>query len=105
LVPVLLPAVLVLAPSQLREAAWNGFAAPGMPFVGWLALVGVPPIAAAAYAIRERRHSGPLGTFVLPMGWALAIIVGVIMEIRYEPACSALRFHELHLTCEIGSGV
>ncbi|MDQ3341885.1 MAG: M28 family metallopeptidase, partial [Myxococcota bacterium] len=37
LVPTLLPALLVLAPSQLREAAWNGFASRGMPLVGWIA--------------------------------------------------------------------
>ena len=103
--PTLLPTLLVLAPAQLREAAWNGFAPPGMPLVGWVLLVGVPPIAALAYALRERRHSGPLGTFVLPLGWALAITIGTVMEIRYNAPCSALRFHELHLTCEMGSGV
>ena len=103
LLPTLLPALLVLAPSQLREAAWNGFAPATMPLVGWVALVGLPPIAAAAYAFR--RHSGPLGTFLLPMGWALSIAIGAAMEIRYESPCSASQFHQLHLTCEISSGV
>lgn len=105
LLPTLLPAVLVLAPSQLREAAWNGFAPPQIPFVGWLALVGIPPLAALAFALRDRRHSGPLGTFVIPLGCALAICVGVAMEIRYEAPCSPAQFHELHLTCEMSSGV
>jgi len=109
LLPTLLPALLVLAPSQLREAAWNGFASPGMPLVGWVALVGLPPIAATAYALRseapDRWHSGPLGTLVLPMGWALSILVGVALELRYTPPCSASQFRQLHLTCEISSGV
>jgi hypothetical protein len=105
LVPSLLPAVLLLAPAQLREAAWNGFASPSVPLLAWVALVAVPPLAAAAYVFRDRGHSGPLGTFVLPVGWALAIIVGATMVFRYESPCSTAQFHELGLTCEMGSGV
>ncbi len=100
LVPSLLPALLVLAPGQLREAAWNGFASPGMPLVGWLALVAIPPIAAAAYAFRDRGHSGPLGTFVLTVGWGLAICLGILMVVRYDPPCTAAKFRELRLACE-----
>ncbi|MDQ3341848.1 MAG: hypothetical protein M4D80_42415, partial [Myxococcota bacterium] len=105
LVPTFLPALLVLAPSQLREAAWNGFASRGMPLVGWIAIVGIPPLAAVAYILRDRTYSGPLSTLVLPVGWALAIIVGALMEFRYVPPCTASQFDELHLTCELGSGV
>ena len=69
----------------------------------------VPPIAAITYMLRAERdgrwHSGPLGTFVLPMGWALAILVGAALCLRHEPACTASQFDELHLTCEMGSGV
>jgi hypothetical protein len=103
--PTLLPVLLVLAPSQLREAAWNGFAPPSLPLLGWIALVAVPPLAAVAYILRDRAYSGPLRTLVLPVGWALAITVGALMEFRYEAPCTATQFHELHLTCELGSGV
>jgi hypothetical protein len=103
--PTLLPALLVLAPSQLREAAWNGFASRGMPLLGWIALVGIPPLAAVAYILRDRSYSGPLSTLVLPVGWALAITVGAAMEFRYDPPCTASQFGELHLSCELGSGV
>jgi hypothetical protein len=105
LVPTLLPAVLVLAPAQLREAVWNGFASPAMPLVGWITLVAIPPITAAAYALRARGHSGPLGTLVLPLGCALAILVGTALVLRYEAPCTAAQFRELSLTCEIASGV
>lgn len=105
LLPAVLPALLVLAPAQLREAVWNGFASPEMPLVAWIALVAIPPITAATYLLRNRGHSGPLGAFTLPLGCALAILVGVIMVFRYESPCSVSQFHELSLTCEMGSGV
>lgn len=105
LAPTLLPLLLVLAPAQLREAAWNGFLPASLPLAGWIALVGVPPLAACTYMLRDRSHSGPLGTFVLPMGCALAIVLGGAMEFCYEPPCTANRFGDLHLTCEMGSGV
>jgi hypothetical protein len=89
----------------MREAAWNGFAPPSLPFVVWLVLVGIPPIAVTAYTLRSRRQSGPLGTLVLPLGCGLAIIVGVLMVLRYEPPCTASQFFEFFFTCEIGSGV
>lgn len=105
LVPTLLPALLVLAPSQLREAAWNGFASPSVPLVGWLAIVGIPPLAAAAYAFRDREHSGPLHTFVFAVAALVAVSVGAALVFRDEPPCSAAQFHELHLTCEISSAL
>lgn len=105
LVPTLLPALLVLAPAQLREAAWNGFAPPAMPLAGWLAIVAVSPLAAVAYIVRDRRHSGPLGSLVLAVGSALAIVVGASLVIGAQLPCSASQFRELHLTCEIASGV
>jgi hypothetical protein len=105
LIPTLLPAVLVLAPAQLREAVWNQFASPQMPLVSWIALVAIPPIAGAAYALRARGHSGPLGVFILPVGWTLAIAVGLIMVFRYQSPCTASQFQEMSLTCEMGSGV
>jgi Peptidase family M28 len=105
LAPTLLPLLLVLAPSQLREAAWNGFLPPTVPLAAWLAMVALPPLAACTYMLRDRGHSGPLGTFVLSMGWALAIVIGGGMEFCYQPPCTASRFQELHLTCEMASGV
>ena len=95
--------MLVLAPSQLREAAWNGFASPGMPLAGWLALVGLPPLAAAAYAFRDRDHSGPLHTFVFAVAALAAVSIGAALVFADEAPCSAAQFHELHLTCEISS--
>jgi len=104
-VAALLPAVLVLAPDQLREAAWNGFAPASIPLVAWLAAAGIPVIAAAAWCLRHASHSGPLGTLVLSLGWALAMIAGILMVLRAEPPCSASQFLEFHLGCEIRSGV
>ena len=100
LAPSLLPALLVLAPTQLREAAWNGFLPPTVPLVAWLATVGIAPLAAIAFVIRDRRHSGPLGTLVLPVGWALAISVGLVMSLRFAAPCTTAKFREFHLACE-----
>ena len=105
LAPTLLPALLVLAPAQLREAAWNGFAPPGLPLVGWILVVGIPPVAAAGYWLRDRGHSGPLGAFVIPVGWALAIGLGLLMLLRDEPPCTPAEFQRLHLGCELVPGV
>src|SRR5207302_527056 len=56
IVALLLPVVLVLAPDQLREAAWNGFLPASVPLAAWLAVLGAPVALAVGHAVRR---SGP----------------------------------------------
>ncbi len=108
----LLPAALVAAPDQLREAAWNVFAPATVPLVAWLAATLLPVAAAVAWYLRHAathptrpRPAGALSTLVLPLGWALAMIIGILMLAIHEPPCSAAQFHEFHLGCEARSWV
>lgn len=100
-----LPIVLVLDPDQLREAAWNGFLPPAIPLAVWLGVLGIPVTAVVAWLGRRRTHSGPLGTFVIPMGCLLAGIVGVTLALTAETTCNREQFLELGLACEAVSGV
>ncbi len=100
-VALLLPVALVLAPNQLREAAWNGFLPLGIPLTVWLAALGAPAVAGLAWVLRRRGTAGPLGAFVLPVGCLLAIIAGVVVLSRAHPPCSAPDFNQFHLTCEL----
>lgn len=101
-VPLGLPAALVLYPAQLREAAWNGFWPTAVPLAVWLAVLVAPLLAAVAWALRGRTTRGPLGTLVLPVGCALAMLLGAGLLLRTVPACSPEQFHAFHLACEIG---
>jgi len=105
LVPLALPLVLALDPDQLREAAWNGFLPIGLPLAAWIAGLGFPLIAGIGWYLRAHPCSGPLGTFLLPMGCLLAILTGAIAGISVGPACTAAQFHEFHLACESVLGV
>lgn len=100
-----LPALLVLAPNQLREAAWNGFLPAGTPFVVLLAVFALPVAAVGAYLARRRGATGPLGSFVLPLGCLLSVIAGVVLVLRAHPACSAADFRQFGLACEVTPGV
>ncbi len=100
-----LPLVLVLAPNQLREAAWNGFWPLGVPLAVWLAVFGLPVAAAVAWLLRRRGATGPLGAFVLPMGCLLSVIAGVVLVSRAHPPCSPADFNQFHLACEATPGV
>ncbi len=102
---LLIPVVLVLAPNQLREAAWNGFLPVSVPLTVWLALLGGPTLAGVAWSLRRRGTAGPLGAFVLPVGCLLAILAGVIVLSRAHPACSPTDFNQFHLACERDPGV
>ena len=75
-----LPAVLVLRPMQQLEAAWNGFLPPGVPLAIWVGALAGPSLAAAAWWWKSRPRTGPLGTFVLPVGCGLSALVGVMLE-------------------------
>ena len=99
-----LPAVLVLTPDLLREAAFNGFLPP-IPLAGLLAAFLVPVAAAAAWLLRRRRGQGPLGAFVLPVGCLLSVVTGVVLVSRAHPACTPADFNQFHLACERGVGV
>ncbi len=105
LTSLLLPLALVLAPTQLREAVWNGFLPPAVPFGVWIATLGLPSFGGIAWYLRARDRSGPLGTLVLPVGCLLAIITGVVLVVSVSPQCSAAQFHRLGLACELTVGV
>ena len=96
----LLTPALVLAPSQLREAAWNGFLPLSLPLAAWLALLLGPTFAAVAWWLR--RPAGPLRTLVLPLGSALAIASGLVLLLATPSTCSAADFQHFHLACELG---
>lgn len=96
----LLPGVLVLAPNQLREVAWNGFLPTGIPLAAWIAGFALSPLAALAWWLRKTPTAGPLGTLVLPLGCGLAMISGVTLLLQAHPPCSPQQFHDFHLACE-----
>jgi hypothetical protein len=105
LAPLALPVALVLGPGQVREAAWNRFMSADLPFAIWIALLSFPIFAGLAWYLRSRDRSGPLGTFILPMGCLLAMISGTLLVVSASPPCSAAQFHSFHLACEVVSGV
>jgi hypothetical protein len=100
LIPTLLPAVLVLAPDQVREAAWNGFLPPSLPLAAWVAGLLVPPAAAAAWWVRGRMGLGPLGSLLLTLGCALAVPAGIVVISVTHSGCTAAEFHQFQLACE-----
>jgi hypothetical protein len=99
LIPAILPVILVLAPAQLREAAFNGFLPPSLPLAAWIGVLAAPSFAAVAWYLRPT-GLGPLRSFVLSMGCALAVLGGAIALGISSPACSAAEFHQFHLACE-----
>ncbi|MDX2094143.1 MAG: M28 family metallopeptidase [Kofleriaceae bacterium] len=101
----LLPAVLVLAPAQLREAAWNGFLPATMSLTPLVAAFLAPACAGVAWLLRRRGHPGPLGALFLPVGGLLAIGAGILVLAMTSPACSVADFNDFHLACEQGTGV
>jgi hypothetical protein len=96
-----LPMLLVLAPNQLREAAWNGFLPATVPLALLLAVFALPVAATITYIVRRRAASGPLGSFVLPVGCLLSVIAGVIVVSRAHPPCEAADFNQFRLACEV----
>ena len=100
----LLPIVLVLAPSQIREAVWNGFWPTAVPLAIWLTALGLPAIAEAA-SISRRDRVGPLGVLVLPVGCGLAMIAGVTLLFSAHPRCAFSENRQFDLTCEVDPGV
>jgi hypothetical protein len=95
-----LPALLVLAPLQLREAAWNGFLPLQIPLAAWLGVVGLPLPAAVAWAWRRRGPTSPLGTLLLAVGCGLAILAGAVLVSARTPTCTPSEFIQFHLACE-----
>jgi hypothetical protein len=100
-----LPLVLVLAPNQLREAAWNGFLPPSLPLAALIAVFTLPVAASLAWLVRRRGATGPLGAFVLPMGCLLSVIAGVVLVSRAHPPCTGGDFKQFQLACEVTRGV
>jgi hypothetical protein len=102
-VPVLttlLPVMLVLNGSQLREAAWNGFLPPALPLTASLALFAIPAVAGAAYLLRRVRASGPMGTLALGLGCGLLLGAGLVVAVTGSPTCTGAEFKAFHLACE-----
>jgi hypothetical protein len=95
----ILPGVLLLAPDQLREVAWNGFWPPGMSLAAYIAGLAIAPLAGLAWWMR-RHPTGPLGTLLLPVGCGLAMIVGTAVMSQTHPRCSPRQFQDFHLACE-----
>jgi hypothetical protein len=100
----LLPAVLVLLPPQVREAAWNGFLPIGVPLAVWVGVLALPAAAAGAWAARRGSIAGPLGTLVLVVGAALAVLGGASSVVLSRPACNAAQFGQFQLACTRGAG-
>ncbi len=96
-----LPLALVLSPDQVREASWNGFLPVSMPLAVWIAGLGFPSFAGITWYLRARDRSGPLGTFVLPVGCLLAMIAGTLLLGTASASCTAARFQGFHLACEV----
>jgi hypothetical protein len=105
LVPLALPLALLLGPHQIREAAWNRFMPAELPLGVWVALLSFPSFAGLAWYLRARDRSGPLGTFILPVGCLLAMIAGTVLVGSASPPCTAAQFHGFHLACEVPAGV
>jgi len=100
-----LPLVLVLAPNQLREAAWNGFLPTYIPLAALIVVFTLPVTASLAWLLRNRGATGPLGAFVLPMGCLLSVTAGVVLVSRAHPPCSGGDFSKFHLACEVAPEV
>lgn len=98
--PTLLPAVLVLLPAQVREAVWNGFLPPQVPPAMWVGVLGLPAVAAAGWLARRGSKPGPLGTLVLPVGCALAVISGIAVTALPPQTCNLAQFEHFGLRCE-----
>jgi hypothetical protein len=94
-----LPVVLVLAPNQLREAAWNGFLPSSIPLAAWLCALATPFLAGVVWWFRSQRTTA-LGSLVLAMGCALAVAIGATGLVLEKSPCSALEFSRLQLGCE-----
>jgi hypothetical protein len=100
----LLPAVLVLLPAQVREAAWNGFLPIAVPLSVWVGVLALPAAAAGAWVARRGSVAGPLGTLVLVVGAALAVLGGASSVVLSRPACNASQFGHFQLACTRGAG-
>jgi hypothetical protein len=96
---VLVPVALVLAPAQLREAAWNGFLPIGLPLAVWVGVLGAPMFAFTGWWF-QRHTLGPLGSLVRILGCTLAAISGVALLATARPACSSQEFRDFRLACE-----
>jgi Peptidase family M28 len=95
-----LPLPLAQSLGPQREGVWNGFLPVTVPLAGLVGLVGIPAAAAAAWALRRRPTSGPVGTLVLGVGAGLLVISGVVVAVTQPVLCSSLKFVEFLLACE-----
>ena len=96
----LLPLTLVLAPAQLREAAWNGFLPLTLPLAVWIGALGISVAATGVWWVRNRGRTGTLGTLVLTLGCGLAVVIGMLVALTSVPPCTTNNFNEFGLRCE-----
>jgi len=99
--PTLLP-LLVVLPTQVREAAWNGFLPPDVPPAVWVGVLALPALAAVGWLARRGSTPGPLGTLVLPLGCGLAVIFGIAAGALPSRRCNLAQFEHFGLRCDRG---
>src|SRR6185312_9394358 len=97
--PTLLPPALVLLPTQVREATWNGFLPPDVPPAVWVGVLALPALAALGWLARRGSKPGPLGTLVLPLGCVLAVVSGLAVTVLPSQPCNLAQFEHFGLRC------
>jgi hypothetical protein len=99
------PLGVILSPTLLREAAFNGFLPIAVPLTAWLAALGLPLVAAVGWWLRTHSRPGPLGALFLSLGCVVAIGAGLATSLTTHPICDSTEFSRLLLYCEVGAGV
>jgi len=98
----LAPLLFALAPSFLREAAFNGFLPPAVPLPFFLAILLTPHAIAAAPLLARAlppRAALPRWSAAVPAAVLVAIALAAAVSFRHLP-CDAGSFQQLGIACE-----